>query len=266
MRYPAAAAIGAAVLIGLGPAGATRALAQQPAEAGGAQVTRQALDSLLQQLEATSQSSAYSSTLRSHSRVEAALIRKRLDEGDFQVGDRIRLVVEGEPTLTDTFTVAPGRVLILPGIGNVPLDGVLRSELTTYLTHYIGQYVRNPVVHVRSQIRLTVVGAVGRPGYYTVPTEALLEDVLMMAGGPAPNARLTETRIERGRETLWDGERLQEAIAEGRTVDALNLQAGDRIVVPERAVGGAATAETWIRIIGYAVALPLAVLGLIKIF
>ncbi len=267
MSKSAPAVLSIAVLACLGAAAPRAGLAQQPPEAGGAQVTRQTLDSLVQQLDATAQSSAYSSSLRSQARREAALIRRRLDEGDFQVGDRIRLVVEGESTLTDTFTVAPGRVLALPAIGNISLAGVLRSELTPYLTHAIGQYVRNPVVRARSQIRITVTGAVARPGYYTVPTEALVDDVLMMAGGPSPTAILTEARIERGRETLWDGEHLQQAIAEGRTVDGLNLQAGDRIVIPERsAVSGVASADMWIRVIGALVTLPITIYALFHFF
>ena len=269
MTNASAVALVTVALAFLGAANVGIARAQRPAgqEAGGVQVTRQTLDSLLQQLEATAQSSAYSGSLRAYSRREAALIRKRLDDGDFQVGDRIRLVVEGEPTLTDTFTVGPGRVLTLPAIGNIPLDGVLRSELTEYLTRTIGRYVRNPVVRARSQIRITVTGAVGRPGYYTVPTEALVDDVLMMAGGPSPAANLTETRIERGREALWDGERLQQAIAQGRTLDELSLQAGDRILVPERSTqGAAASAEFWVRIISVAVTLPIAIYGLIRLF
>src|SRR5438034_6586175 len=60
---------------------------------------------------------------------EARLIRSRLANGDFQPGDRIFLRVEGEQQLSDTFTVGPGPAVVLPEVGAVPLDGVLRSEL-----------------------------------------------------------------------------------------------------------------------------------------
>jgi protein involved in polysaccharide export with SLBB domain len=240
--------------------------AQQPGDsaAGGVQVTRQALEDLLRQLQQSAQSSAYSTSLRTRSRYEASLIADRLQQGDFQVGDRISLTVDQEPKLSDTFTVATGRVVNLPDIGSIPLAGVLRSELTDYLTRRIGQFVRNPVVRTKSLIRISVLGGVGKPGYYTVPTQSLVSDVLMQAGGPTQSAKLLETRIERGKETMYGGEQLQEAIAQGRTLDALSLQAGDRIVVPEK--GTAAGTQSTVQLISLLVTLPVAIFGLIKIF
>ena len=40
-------------------------------------------------------------------------------------------------------------------------------------------------------------------------------------------------RIERGTRALLEGDALQEAIRQGLTLDQLNLQAGDQIVVPQ---------------------------------
>lgn len=256
------AALAAAVLIVVG-AGTATAQQTSDSSAGGVQVSRQGLEDLLHQLEQSAQSSAYSPSLRERSRFEASLISDRLQQGDFQVGDRISLSVDNEPKLTDTFTVAPGRVLSLPDVGTIPLTGVLRSELTDYLTRRLGQYVRNPVVRTKSLIRISVLGGIGKPGYYTVPTQALVSDVLMQAGGPSVTAKLLETRIERGKETLWGGEQLQQAIAQGRTLDALNLQAGDRIVVPEK--GSAAGTQSTVQVISLLVTLPVAIYGLIKI-
>jgi polysaccharide export outer membrane protein len=255
------AALAAAAFLLLG-AGAGAAQQAPDSAAARVQVTRAQLEDLLRQLEESSQSPAYSSSMRARSRVEANLLSARLEQGDFQVGDRIRLTVDQEPTLSDTFTVATGRVLNLPGIGGIPLAGVLHSELNGYLTTQIGRFVRNPVVHAKSLIRVAVLGAVAKPGYYTVPTEALVSDVVMQAGGPIATAKLQETKIERGSETLWDGERLQQAIAEGRTLDALSLQAGDRIDVP--AVKPANPAN-WAYLLQILLGLPLAIVALTKI-
>src|SRR5438105_3922021 len=59
----------------------------------------------------------------------AALIRARLENGDFQAGDRIFIRVEGDSILTDTVTVVEGLQLPIRGLGSIPLHGVLRSEL-----------------------------------------------------------------------------------------------------------------------------------------
>ena len=197
----------------------------------GLQATRAELEEMLEQLEETARSSAYSSTLRDHARAEAEIIRNRLEEGDIRVGDRIMLRVEREQFPDDLMVVA-GRKVILPQIGEIPLDGVLRSELQEHMREHIGRYIRDPVVHARSLIRVQVRGAVRNPGYFMAPSDLLLEDAIMLAGGPAGNARTDRLRIERGRNPIWQGERLQAAMLEGRTLDQLSIRAGDDIVVP----------------------------------
>lgn len=197
-------------------------------------VSRQSLQDLLARFDQAAQSQAYSPELRNRARYEASLIRSRLRQGDFQVGDRIWLLVEGEQQLSDTHTVDPGRVLTLPVIGTLSLEGVLRSELESHLGREIGRFIRDPVVHARSLIRVSMFGEVARPGFYVVPTEILLTDALMLAGGPTRQAKLTDIWVERTGERIWGGEPLQKGIIEGRTLDQLNLRAGDRIHVPSQ--------------------------------
>ena len=170
---------------------------------------------------------------------------------DFQVGDRILLWVQGDSVLSDTFTVVAGPALRLPAIGEIPLAGVGRAELEPYLTRELSRYLKDPVVHARALIRLSILGAVTRPGFYAVPTDLVLADALMVAGGPAPNARMDKLRIQRGDERLWSGDRLQAALARGATLDEMGLRAGDRIVVPEPGRG----AEATVRILGLIVSL-----------
>ena len=227
-------------------------------------MTREELQGLLDRLELTAQSPAYSSNLRDRTRGEAELIRVRLTDGDFQVGDRILLVVENEAALTDTFTVDRGRVLSLPLIGDVSLSGLLRAELETTLTEYVGRFVRDPRVRARSLIPVTITGAVGAPGFYTLPSELRLTDALMRAGGTSPTAEITEIRIERGDDEIWDEEALQVAITEGRTLDQLSMRAGDLVYVPD--AGPGMRSYEWIRIFGFALAIPATIVGLISIF
>jgi hypothetical protein len=199
----------------------------------GLQLSRAELEELLERYEETANSSAYSSSLRSHARAEAQLLRQRLEDGDLRVGDRVVLVVERHLDLTDTFNVVAGRKLVLPVLGEVGLEGVLRSELQPHMESFIARFINSPVVHARSLVRLEIRGAVGRPGFFTVPSDMLISDVLMMAGGPSGNANLDKTRIERGRDVIWSGERLREAIIEGRTLDQISIRAGDNIIVPD---------------------------------
>jgi polysaccharide export outer membrane protein len=200
-------------------------------DATGLHATRAELQELLARYEAAASSSGGGGA---QVRMEAATIRQRLEEGDLRVGDRVLLLVEGHTQLSDTFNVVAGRKLVLPDIGDVPLAGVLRSELQEHLTAQLGRFVRNPTVRVRSLIRLEVLGLVAAPGFYAIPSDVLVTDALMLAGGPAPDADIDRVRLQRGREVLWEGDRLRAAVIEGRTLDQLGVRAGDGIFVPEK--------------------------------
>ncbi|OLB50143.1 MAG: hypothetical protein AUI08_06290 [Gemmatimonadetes bacterium 13_2_20CM_2_65_7] len=194
---------------------------------------------------------------------EAAVIRRRLAEGDFKVGDRILLLVEGEPSLSDTFTVGLGSTLILPAVGDVSLVGVLRSELQDYLARRLGQNLRDAVVRARAYVRLSIDGAVARPGFYGVPADALLSDALMAAGGPTPEAQLGKLRIERAGRPIWEGRALQQAIAAGKTIDDAGLIAGDQYVLPRR---GRTTPGDVLRFGGFLLTIPVTIYTLTRIF
>lgn len=209
-----------------------QAVTPDPMDPGRLHATRAYLQELLTRYEQAETSGLYSEYTRSIADDEATLIRHRLEAGDFQVGDQIVLAVTGQAGLTNTFTVTEGQVLILPEVGAVSLKGLLRSELPDALTQHIAKYIRNPQVQVQSNIRLAVWGEIGNPGYLVAPSERLLQDVIMQAGGPTGNANQKNLRIKRSGDVIWDGDALQEAIVEGRTLDQLNLRAGDEIEVP----------------------------------
>jgi protein involved in polysaccharide export with SLBB domain len=200
---------------------------------------RAELENLLTQYDAAAdESSAYSGSVRERSRRAAEAIRDRLANGDFRLGDRIFLDVEGELDVPDSLIIEPGPKITLPRMGAISLAGVLRSELESHLTKELGRYINNPRVRATSLIRLSFQGAVGAVGFYTVPADMLLTEALMQAGGPGVNADLDNMSIERSGVVLWEGDELQEVLAEGRTLDQLNLRAGDQIVLPALPVGG----------------------------
>ena len=168
---------------------------------------------------------------------ERLSVQQRISDGDFQPGDRIALTVLDEPTLTDTFTVRSGRTLLLPNLPEVPLKGVLRSEIREYLTTRIAEYIRSPQVDAVALIRVAILGAVSRPGFYAVPAEMLASDVVMAAGGPAGNADLQKTTVMRGEEVVLDREATEKAFAAGTSIDQLNLRSGDQFVVGTKGSG-----------------------------
>ena len=190
-----------------------------------------------QEYEAAATSSAYSGGMRDAARANAAMIRERLEKGDFHAGDRVALYVQGEPNLPDTVLVEPGPQITLPLFGSISLAGVLRSEIEQHLTTELGKIIHDPVVRAQGLLRLAIVGSVGRPGFYVVPADLLVGDALMIAGGPSGDANLDKLRIERGSERILEGEMMKEAMRQGRTLDQLNLQAGDQILLPRKTTG-----------------------------
>jgi protein involved in polysaccharide export with SLBB domain len=230
-----------------------------------AYMTRLDLQAEVDRLMLFAASPAYSEMTRERARQEAALIQARLTFGDFRVGDRILLTVDNQPALSDTFLVDQGPVLTLANIGDVPLRGVLRSELRTHVTQYLRTFLREPIVRARGLVRISIMGAVGNPGFYTLPGELIMTDAIMAAGGPAPNAKIDEVRVERGDLRVWEGDRLRQAMIEGRTLDQLDLRAGDRILIPEVG-GGFAGAGMTLRTLTLVLSIPATIVALVAIF
>jgi protein involved in polysaccharide export with SLBB domain len=167
--------------------------------------------------------------------------------------------------LSDSFTVEQGPAVQLPTVGRVSLVGVLHSELEDYLTKELAKYIRDPVVRARASIRITVTGEVGQPGFYAVPSQLLVTDVLARAGQITSRADIGKIRIERAGKTIWDNEALGPEIVEGRTLDQLGVRAGDRIIVggSSRGLGGF---ESTTRVLFFLLGVPGAIAGLIALF
>lgn len=222
-------------------------------------VTRQDLQDLLAEYEQLLASSSHSGQYKERIRAEAEAIRARLRDGDVQVGDQIAVFVEGNEVLSDTFTVRAGPVLFLPTIGDIQVGGLLRSEMGARVAEHLSRYIVDPVVRVQPLMRVAVAGQVGSPGFYTVPSESLISDVLMTAGGPTGEADLRRVYVERRGNKLVEGELMQRAISEGRTLDQMNFHPGDQIHVP--AVRKNGLSDPWV--ITRAITATAAVIGLL---
>ena len=197
-----------------------------------AQATRTELEAQLVEIDKVVASPGYSSRLRAAKRAEAQLIRERLAEGDIQVGDQVNLSVSGDSALSNrTFSVSAGRVLVIPGMADIALKGVLRSEVQAYLTERLKTYIKDPQVRAQTLIRHSIFGAVGKPGFYQVPAELLAGDAIMTAGGPQGNAEPGKTVVKRAGVEILGREAFADALVQGRTLDQLNLRAGDEINV-----------------------------------
>jgi protein involved in polysaccharide export with SLBB domain len=209
-------------------------------------VTRAELQSALDALRRGLASSAYSPAIRSAKQAEADVISERLANGDIRAGDDLKVEVLSDPGLSAIYTISPSRTLLLPGGQAIPMQGVLRSEVQDYLKDAFKRYLINPSITVTTYIRISMFGALNKPGVFAAPASMLLtEEIMKDGGGPTNNVRWKKSTIKRGDRVIVDGPAFDLAVREGATLDQLNVQAGDRIDLD----GKPATGLVW-RIIG----------------
>ena len=176
--------------------------------------------------------------VRDQMRADAAAIRMRLANGDFLPGDRILLLVEGDTALSDTFTVRGDRILPLPNIPDLSLQGVLDSELEPHLTKELLRYIKNVSLTATPLVRISLLGF-PQGNFFTVPVDQSITDVIAGAGGwGSPTLVAPEkTVVRRAGRVIMDAKATAEAIRLGKTVGDMALRDGDELYLPDRAAG-----------------------------
>jgi hypothetical protein len=193
-------------------------------------------------------------------KTEAFVIRARLRDGDFEVGDRIDVRYDGVPiSRSDSLVVESGRVVRLgEPMGDLVLTGVLRSELQDSVAARVDKYYRSEKVHVAQRLRLTVLGGVRSPGPLYARVDTPLSEVIVRAGGSDPNTDLTNVVIKRSGQVVMERRDVQTALTDGLTLERLGLLAGDEIVVGTRPPGNRWLLWVQIALPILAIAIPLA--------
>lgn len=171
---------------------------------------------------------------RAANAMRAASIRERLRDGDLRVGDRVIVTVVSDAVHKDSVAVRADLSLELSGMIVVPVAGVLRSELTDRVSTVVLKYVKAQKIEVTPLIRVGVLGAVSRPGYFAFPSDIPLTDAIMGAGGPTSAAAVDHSFVRRHDQEYRSSGETGKAIAGGLTLDQFGLAAGDELVVGER--------------------------------
>jgi hypothetical protein len=203
-------------------------------------------------------------------RGQAALIRARLQDGDYQEGDRVVILLENLPgagrgdvaaNRPDTLTVRMGRVLQFPqakyqGIKDLEIGGILRSELPEKLTSHFALVYNNPILRVTSLVQISVTGAVLRGGFIDIPPDERMTSIFTFAGGLASDADMRKIVIIRGARELMSAKEVQTALDNSMTIDGAHLRAGDQINVPRK------TSSNWMAYLGLGLSILTLAIGL----
>lgn len=123
-------------------------------------------------------------------------------------GDEISVEVYGAPEYGGDFTLLPDGTISLPVTGQIALGGLTLAGASDVIAQRYAPYLRSPSISLSPTtlrpLQVGVVGAVERPGTYTVPVQnngtvafPRLTDALRLAGGVSSRADIREIEIYR---------------------------------------------------------------------
>ena len=162
----------------------------------------------------------------------AAALPPAADEKQYTLsaGDKIRVIVFGEETLTGEYVITSGGNLTFPLVGNLSASNKTVEQLQDALVAALGNgYIRNPNVSIQviSFRPFYILGEVNRPGEYPVSTGLTFEQAVASAGGFTYRANTRRAFIKRSNET-------KDRLIDLRGAEPIVIRAGDTIRIRER--------------------------------
>jgi polysaccharide export outer membrane protein len=144
-------------------------------------------------------------------------------------GDFIVVEIWREPDLSDTVPVDNDGIAVFPKLGSIGVTGIRPDSLEQLLLSRYSEYLRNPSIRVRVLRRITIWGAVMRPGAYPVDLTMTIPDALALAGGATPEGKAGKVELRRG-----SARTVVDLSGAAQRVGDLSLRSGDQLVVPQR--------------------------------
>ena len=162
------------------------------------------------------------------------------DDTTLGAGDVFDVRVYGEEALTGEYRVARNGTIDFPFIGRTEVAGLDPPDVADLLARQLrdGGYLRDPQVSILvreyNSKRISVIGAVSRPGTFPLTPGMTVVQAVSAAGGFTALAAQNDLVVTRHRE----GERHRYNVRAGEVsageAPDMALQPGDIIFVPER--------------------------------
>jgi polysaccharide biosynthesis/export protein len=164
---------------------------------------------------------------------------------DYQLGpgDEVWLILTGDVEQTYPLSVTREGFLIIPQVGQIPVNGLTLDQLEDRLYTHLGRAYsgvrRGPEATTRFQLSLGqlranhvfVVGEVERPSGYQVSPMARVFNALYHAGGPNETGSFRRIHVRRGGRTVAEVD-LYPYLLAGEDAQDVRLQQGDMVFVP----------------------------------
>jgi polysaccharide export outer membrane protein len=142
-------------------------------------------------------------------------------------GDRLRIVVYDQPSLTNLYEVDPSGQISMPLIGDVAARDSTSDQLADRIeTRLASAYLREPnvTVEVAAYRPFFVLGEVGTPGQFPYVPGMTAEMAVAVAGGFTDRANKRVVRLSR----TVNGQ-----LFESRIPVTESIRPGDTVYVPE---------------------------------
>ncbi len=160
---------------------------------------------------------------------------------DFMPGDGLRLKVWRDLSvadqggvqnlgLNDDFIIDPRGYVTLPIIGEMRAVGHTRKSLARAIEDSLN--VRAVHAMCLPLIRVTLMGALNKPGSYLIEPKETLWGLINEAGGPANNADVRKIFVERSGHVIFKN--LLEGFEQAHSLEEIGVRSGDQIYVPGR--------------------------------
>ena len=143
-------------------------------------------------------------------------------------GDKLRLVVFGQESLSNSYVVDASGAITMPLIKVVPARGLTTAALARAVADRLRQgFVREPhvAIEVEAYRPFFILGEVTAPGQYAYVPHLTIEKAVAIAGGFTPRAYRSDIEIER---PAADG------VVRQVVPPIARVRPGDTIVVRER--------------------------------
>lgn len=114
-------------------------------------------------------------------------------------GDRVRVVVFGDPALGGEFTIDGSGFIALPLIGDVDVRGLTSAQLQTRIVSRLADgYLKDPrvAVEVLTTRPFYILGEVNKPGQYPFANGLTVEAAVAQAGGYTYRAKTKKVLIK----------------------------------------------------------------------
>jgi polysaccharide export outer membrane protein len=161
-----------------------------------------------------------------------ALTPEDQNDGLYQLGagDKVRITVFGEETLTGQYSVTGAGQISFPLIGNVPAAGLSVEQLQDSIRGRLAAgYLKDPRVsaEITDYRPYFILGEVNRPGQYPFSIGLTIEQAVAAAGGFTYRANTKRVFMKRALDT-------SERLVDMRSSPAVRVRPGDTIRVGER--------------------------------